>query len=270
MHVKTSNVVLALVFGALAALAPPAAADEQQCRGQLGAVTVDNLQVPAGAACMLDGTQIQGSLKVETGAALDAKAIRVIGNVQAENANSVIVTGSQVGGSFQIKQGGSASLGASTVAGDVQLDSNSGLLNVSSNRVGGSVQVFQNTGGASIADNSIDGNLQCKENAPPPMGGGNVVQGNAEDQCAALAEGTAVRAAGFPASSTSTGSSADAGPAATPSVTSNHVRMMPALRAKKTNRPRCKRPRRRAGARRRAPCRRKFVRVERGRRERAR
>jgi hypothetical protein len=62
MHVKRSNVVVALVFGAAAALAPPAAADEQQCRGQLGAVTVDNLQVPVGAACALFGTVIQGSL----------------------------------------------------------------------------------------------------------------------------------------------------------------------------------------------------------------
>ena len=36
---------------------------------------------------------------------------------------------------------------------------------------------------------TIDGNLQCKENAPPPTGGGNLVHGNAEDQCAMLAGG---------------------------------------------------------------------------------
>ena len=51
---------------------------------------------------------------------------------------------------------------------------------------GGSIQVFQNTGGVNIASNRVNGNLQCKENRPAPTGGGNVVQGNKEDQCARL------------------------------------------------------------------------------------
>ena len=29
----------------------------------------------------------------------------------------------------------------------------------------------------------VDGNLQCKGNRPRPTGGGNVVQGDKEDQC---------------------------------------------------------------------------------------
>jgi hypothetical protein len=37
-----------------------------------------------------------------------------------------------------------------------------------------------------ISQNRIDGNLQCKENNPAPTGGGNVVQGNKEDQCKRL------------------------------------------------------------------------------------
>ena len=40
-----------------------------------------------------------------------------------------------------------------------------------------------------ITGNRVGGNLQCKENTPPPTGGANVVQGNAEDQCAAPAGG---------------------------------------------------------------------------------
>ena len=52
--------------------------------------------------------------------------------------------------------------------------------------VNGDVQMFQNTGGVRVARNRIDGNLQCKENRPAPTGGGNVVQGNKEDQCARL------------------------------------------------------------------------------------
>ncbi|MBW4556972.1 MAG: hypothetical protein KME59_13680 [Trichormus sp. ATA11-4-KO1] len=49
-----------------------------------------------------------------------------------------------------------------------------------------SYSAFQNTGGLTIKNNRIDGNLQCKENRPAPTGGGNIVQGNKEDQCSRL------------------------------------------------------------------------------------
>jgi len=48
------------------------------------------------------------------------------------------------------------------------------------------VQAFQNRGGVTISRNRIDGNLQCKANRPAPRGGGNIVGGNKEDQCARL------------------------------------------------------------------------------------
>jgi hypothetical protein len=37
-----------------------------------------------------------------------------------------------------------------------------------------------------ITSNRVNGNLQCKSNNPRPTGGGNIVQGNKEDQCARL------------------------------------------------------------------------------------
>ncbi|MFM6157670.1 MAG: hypothetical protein ACKPE3_32525, partial [Sphaerospermopsis kisseleviana] len=72
------------------------------------------------------------------------------------------------------------------VTGDVQLESNSGPMVANQNQIGGSLQAFQNTGGVTIRQNRINGNLQCKENAPSPVGGGNIVQGSKEDQCAKL------------------------------------------------------------------------------------
>jgi hypothetical protein len=169
------------------ALAPVALAEERSCRGTLGAVTVDNLRVPAGATCTLNGTNVKGTVKVERNAKLVASGIRVVGNVQAENARSVKVNGgSRVGGSVQVKQGGGASVTHSTIAGDIQYDSNVAALTASSNRVGGSIQVIKNTGGVTLSSNRVDGNLQCKENRPAPTGGGNIVQGNKEDQCARL------------------------------------------------------------------------------------
>ena len=161
-------VFMTTVVAALAALAtaPLALAEERTCRGSLGAVTVDNLRVPSGATCTLNGTRVEGTVKVEQGATLKASGIRVKGNVQAEGAMFVGVAGSTVGGSIQVVQGGGSTADRNVVTGDVQY--------------------FENRGSIKITWNRINGNLQCKANVPPPTGGGNIVQGNKEDQCARL------------------------------------------------------------------------------------
>jgi hypothetical protein len=46
--------------------------------------------------------------------------------------------------------------------------------------------LLANRGAQSVTRNRVNGNLQCKENVPAPTGGGNIVQGNKEDQCARL------------------------------------------------------------------------------------
>jgi hypothetical protein len=156
-------VLAAMVVGVNAG---PAAAEERVCRGTIGAVTVDNLRVLQGATCRLQGTRVQGTIKVERAGHLTASAVRVVGNVQAEGASAVTVVRSGVGGSVQIVQGRDSRLDRNAVKGDVQY--------------------FGNRGRISITANRIDGNLQCKENRPAPTGGGNIVQGNKEDQCARL------------------------------------------------------------------------------------
>jgi hypothetical protein len=167
-----------------------ALAEETTCRGTLGAVTVDNLRVPDGATCTLDGTRIEGTAKAETRATLTARNIRVIGNVQAENAARLVLRDSRVGGSVQVKQGAGAEVYDTHVSADIQLDANEGTLQrLVRNAVGGNIQLMSNRGGVEVSRNVIDGNLQCKSNVPAPTGGGNVVKGNAEDQCAPLAGG---------------------------------------------------------------------------------
>jgi len=167
--------------------AAPASAEERVCRGTIRATTVDNLRVPQYASCVLLGTRVKGTIKVEFNATLRAEDVIVVGNVQAENAKSVrVLDGSRVGGSVQVKQGGGAVVSDSRINGDIQYDSNSAMLRALRNRVGGNVQAFQNTGGFEVRRNTIDGNLQCKENTPRPIGGANIVGGNKEDQCARL------------------------------------------------------------------------------------
>lgn len=169
-------------------VATPAFAEETTCTGTIGAERHDNIRVPDGATCSLQGTHADGSVYVGTGARLTATAATVIGNVQAEGAQDVTVRDTSVGGSVQLVQGGSAT--------------------VDGNPVGGDVQLFSNNGALVVTDNTIDGNLQCKENATAPTGGGNVVQGNAEDQCAGL---TGTPSAGAPGTGTGDGTTGDDG-----------------------------------------------------------
>jgi hypothetical protein len=183
------KLLLPLMTAAALAFPSAAPAEERDCRDAIGAETVDNLRVPDGATCALSGTRVQGTIKVETGATLRASTVAVVGNVQAENAAEVMVTDSSVGGSVQVKQGGSANVTGTAVTGDIQYDQNARPLNASGNRVGGNLQVVGNRAQASISNNTIVGNLQCKENSPPPVGGGNLVHGSAEDQCATFAGG---------------------------------------------------------------------------------
>jgi hypothetical protein len=182
---KLGVLVVALPLSVL--LPANAAAEERTCRGTIGAATVDNLRVPQGATCVLEGTRVEGTAKVERDAVLRAKGVRVIGNVQGENAHRVkVVQESRVGGSVQVVQGHAAKVADSRIKGDILYDENNGPLRVLRSRVGEDVQAFQNTGGVRIEGNVIDGNLQCKTNNPPPTGGGNTVHGNKEDQCAGL------------------------------------------------------------------------------------
>lgn len=167
---KITTLVPAAALACALVLPATAHAEETDCRGSLGAVTVDNLRVPEGATCTLAGTSVKGTVKVERGAVLRASRVTVVGNVQAENAGRVGVNASRVDGSIQVVQGAGADIRDTVVNSDVQ--------------------IFSNAGAAStVIANAIDGNLQCKENTAPPAGGGNRVRGNAEDQCAALAGG---------------------------------------------------------------------------------
>ncbi len=176
-----------LALTLLSLISPAARADETTCEGSLGAVTVDNLRVLPNAGCTLDGTRVEGTIKIENGASLTATQVTVIGNVQAEGAEVVnVLAGSTVSGSIQIKQGGAAEVDEVRVNGDIQFESNDRGLSATRNQVGGNVQAFQNMGGVTIADNIIYGNLQCKENDPAPTGESNLVLGNIEDQCAGL------------------------------------------------------------------------------------
>ena len=144
---KTAAIAGATGIAASLLIASPAAAEEIACTGSLGAITVDNLRVPQGATCLLDGTQVEGTITVKGNARLVAVNVDVDGNVQAENSRRVVVKGgSTVGGSVQIVQSGAARVARTAVNADIQFDANSRPLAALRNTVGGNIQVLQNTG----------------------------------------------------------------------------------------------------------------------------
>ena len=188
MHKLFSGMMLAvLILISVLVATPVALAEEIACRGTIGGRTVDNLRVPSGESCTLEGTTVKGTIKVEGGATLQARGVKVIGNIQAENHEYVAVTGgSTVGGSIQIDQGGAFKVVNVQTKGSIQVVSNQGPSLLKKNRVNADIQVFSHRDGIRIVSNRVDGNLQCKENSPAPTGSGNIVQGNKEDQCKRL------------------------------------------------------------------------------------
>lgn len=182
--ISTLFMAVSIVIGLAWATTTDALANDLQCTGTVTGGIYENLEVPIGATCVLNGTRVDGNIFVRTGAALQASDIEVEGNIQAEGAAVVTVNNnSTVGGNIQLKQGGSSFLDQVIVEGDIQLESNSQPQSVTRNTVGGNIQIVQNTGGAAIFDNRIDGNLQCKQNNPAPTGGRNQAA-SFEDQCA--------------------------------------------------------------------------------------
>jgi hypothetical protein len=146
-----------------------------------------NVDVPDGTSCVFTNVRIRGDLRLGRGASVAGVDLRVDGDVEGKAASGLTLTTSRIDGDLQFEGGGSVDVRQTLIEGNLQLASNDGRLLVEDNTVDGDVQVFRNRGGPfTIAGNTIDGNLQCKENDPAPTGGGNVVDGNKEDQCRTL------------------------------------------------------------------------------------
>ena len=174
----------------------PSSAEEIDCPPNIIRKTVDNVLVDG--TCRIRNSTVEGNIVVTTNGNLLVQGSLIKGSVQAEGATRVRLVPDPVteeetvvNGDVQIKNtvaGLTSVISDVAVGGTILLDSNDAATNLFGNTVGGDVQVFQNTAVVRIRDNTIDGNLQCKENTPAPRnGGGNVVGGNAEDQCAGFA-----------------------------------------------------------------------------------
>ncbi len=182
--------------GGLFAQAPAAHAEDLECRGALGDVTVvGNLLVPDDATCTLTGTDVQGSIVVKSRANLDATNVTVTGGLQGESPASVAVREapggeSSFGNGISLRKAedvnnpaaGKINISNTTITGDLALEDNREPISISANEIVGSVQANKNTGGLDITGNTIGNGLQCQDNNPFPVGGGNVAK-QKQGQC---------------------------------------------------------------------------------------
>jgi hypothetical protein len=158
--------------------------DPRRCDGEIGAVVVEEVEVPDGASCTLNGTTVEGNVTVGRESTLEARSVAVDGDLQGRGALAVNVVDSTVDGNIQVDDGGSSTVAGTTIDGDLQWDDQEGALEATGNTIDGNLQAEGNRGGLTVEDNTINGNLECEDNDPAPSGGGNQVDGDMEGQCA--------------------------------------------------------------------------------------
>ncbi|HYN37883.1 MAG TPA: hypothetical protein VES39_01385 [Rhodospirillales bacterium] len=175
-----------------------ASAETINCPRNIINRTVDNVFV--NGTCTIRQSTVQGNIVVASNGNLLVQGSTILGSVQSEGGVRVRLqpnptTGREtfVNGDVRLRDmvpGTNASTVIDVaVGGTVLIDSNDAPTNLFGNDVNGDVQVFQNTRVVRIRDNTIDGNLQCTSNTPAPVnGGGNIVQGNDENQCAGFSQ----------------------------------------------------------------------------------
>lgn len=166
--------------------APPGLSGNVVCTNwRIGAITVDNIEVPAGMACRLNGTVVRGSVQVSPGGAVIGANVNVAGSVQGDQAAHVQVTGTatRIAGSVELEGGGSATLQGIQVAGDVFVNGLADVVLLRNTRVTGNIQFTDNLGGGEITGNRAGGNLQCTGNVPAPIASNNTAA-LLENQCA--------------------------------------------------------------------------------------
>ncbi len=172
----------AMVFGFAGMGRQVALAGDTECRGTLGAVTIQgNVIVPDDSQCTLSGTNVQGAVVVKSRSTLIATGITATGGVQGQSATKVMICDSVIGNSISLTKGGdfggSIGLHNNQINGDIQLQDNRQPIQLLHNSVSGSIAAQGNVAGVEIIGNGTElkpvNGVQCQDNMPAPEGSGN-------------------------------------------------------------------------------------------------
>lgn len=129
-------------------VAPPiASAGDTVCADATITGPHDNVVVPAGTFCELDGAQVTG-------------------NVKCDGCDYVrSVNGTTIGGNLEIKRAtGTSIIDETTIGGNLDYVGST-VLDLENSSVGGSVKLEKNSGELEIEENTIAGNLDVRKNS---------------------------------------------------------------------------------------------------------
>ncbi len=173
-----------LLLYALLLLTQPALSDDLNCQSVIGAVEIDDNIVIA-APCTLNGTTVDGNIKIFSGGSLTATGAVIDGNIEADTADFVAILDSEVDGKIELESmvGDLSYVRDSLVEGKLKLKENRSRIEVQGNYIGDDLEVDKNVGGVFIGDNIVEGDLECKSNKPAPVGDNNFVSGKTKNQC---------------------------------------------------------------------------------------
>jgi hypothetical protein len=178
---KVGRVLVASLLVALLAVlygSSPASAADTQCNGVkgapevIGAVTVDQVVVPDGGFCVLDGTTVNQNVILGTGSNLRTLNAQVGGNIQGTNGPRVVrILETDVQGNIQVKKATHAVIighaGCTVdpyVGGNIQLEENLGGIGICQMTIEEDLQLFKNSGRIRVVDNDVGENLQVTDN----------------------------------------------------------------------------------------------------------
>ena len=144
------------------------------CTSVIGG-THDDIIVPPGATCILDGVNVRGNVTVQQDAVFKMFFTQVGGNVQGKNADVIQMQFSTVGGNLKVPNAGhpdylSAFTLLSTVDGNAHINNHrNGAILLQSSQFLGNLHVRGNSGssfGEFAVDNFVAGNFDFEENGP--------------------------------------------------------------------------------------------------------
>jgi hypothetical protein len=158
--------------------------EDINCQSEYGSVKLKGNVVVA-APCTLNGTEVDGNIRIFAGGSLIAIGAVIDGNIKADTADFIDLQNTEVGGNVELDElvGDVSFIGDSTIDGDIKLDKNRSRLLLLRNYVADNLEVIRNGGGVVISHNVIDGDLLCEKNSPSPEGSNNMVSGKTKNQC---------------------------------------------------------------------------------------
>jgi hypothetical protein len=170
------------VTGLLVA-ATPAVADDTRCVGLFTSVA-DNIVVPSGAACLLEGAQVSGNVLAEPESMLFiGPGTNIRGSVEVKQSAHTGSFQAAIGGSYKCDNCFFEDVAESSVGGNVEIQGADDGDFIVDSRIGGNLQIEESSAGLFafvVERTTIGGDLKFEKNSGPTFISQNAVQGDVQ------------------------------------------------------------------------------------------